>query len=386
MGKWASVTLVAFALSGCTVMPVAGPTVGEIEASRQTSAMPDGIELIDLDAAAVRQIEAYRTPPLAGRFSDRRPNPAQTVGVGDTIVVSIFEASAGGLFSTSTSQLGGGSKSVVLPAQTIGSTGTISVPYAGQIAVAGRTTVEVEKAIVEKLRDKAIEPQAVVSIQSARSSLVTVDGDVGAAGRVALSPRGDRIMDVIASAGGTKGLASELFVRLTRDGVTASAPVRTLLENPAQNIWARPGDQIFVYREPQMFTALGATERSGNFTFEYERMSMAQALGAASGLNDERAEAAGIFVYRQERADLVCAIKNERPCANPGTPRQVVYRLNLREAGGIALAQRIPVRNKDVIYVANAEGAELSKVLRLLSAGASAVNNGATAANRIRAW
>lgn len=391
MGKWPVVTLIAAALGGCSTMPVAGPSVGEIESARQTESAPEGIELLSLDRAAVEKISSFRTPPLAGRFGDRRPSPNLTVGIGDTLVVSIYEAGTGGLFSGPQTQLGGGTKSVTLQPQLVGSSGSVSVPYAGQIQVAGRTTEQIEKAIVDKLRDKAIEPQALVTVHSPRSNLVTVNGELGGAGRVPLSPRGDRILDVIAGAGGngTGGLKapmSELFVRLTRDGVTASAPLATIVEDPSQNIWARPGDQIFIYRDPQSFTALGATGRSGNFTFEYDRMSLAQAIGAASGLNDEKAEPAGIFVYRLENANVVCAIKGERPCRAPTVDRPVVYRLNLRVAEGIQLAQRVPVRNRDVLYVANAEGAEIYKVMRLLSSGSSTVGNAALAGQRIHNW
>lgn len=386
MRKWPLVTFAALALAGCSSMPVAGPSVGEIESVRQAERAPDGIELFDLDKTTVDKVESFRNPPLAGRFSDKRPSPVQMIGIGDTLNVSIFEAAANGLFSGSAGLGGAASKATPLPPQPVGPAGTITIPYAGQVQVAGKSTQQVEQAIVEKLRDKAIEPQAVVTLHAARSSLVTVDGEVGTAGRIPLSPRGDRLMDVVAGAGGTKGLASELFVRLTRNGTTGTVPVRTILEDPRENIWAHPGDQIFVYREPQSFTALGATGRSGNHNFEYDRMTLVQAIGAAAGLDDDKAEPAGVYIFRQERGSVVCAIKGERPCASPETARPVIYRLNLRVAEGIPLAQRVMVRNKDVVYVANAEGAELTKVMRLVGASAGAVSSASTVAQRAHNW
>lgn len=384
MIKWSFAFVALCSLGGCSSLPVAGPSNAAIEQARVTDATPDGIDLIDLDRATVDRISAFRAPQLDKRFADRRPSPILTVGVGDSLVVSIFEAGAGGLFSASAGTLSASSKSVTLQPQTVSADGNISIPYAGQISVAGRTTAQIQKAIVDKLRDKAIEPQALVTVSSSRSNLVTVDGDVGGAARVPLSSKGDRLLDVIAAAGGVKGAAGEVFVRLTRDGVTASAPLRTLLEDPPQNIWARPGDQIFVYREPQTFTALGATERSGNFPFEFERMTLAQAIGAAAGLNDDKAEPGAVFLFRQERAELVCAIKGEHPCAGGG-PRPVVYRLDMRAAQGIQLAQRVLIRNYDVLYTANAEGAELYKVLRIIGAGTSGVNGVATTAAKASA-
>jgi polysaccharide export outer membrane protein len=374
-------------------MTTSGPSTDDIVSARQSDKLPDGIELFDIDAAVTRLVESYRILPLSGRFADRRPTPDQTIGIGDAVGVALFEAGAGGLFSTSTSQLGGGTKNVVLPAQDVGADGTISVPYAGRIPVAGRSTGQIEKEIVDRLRDKAIEPQAVVTLHARRSGLVTVNGDVGTPGRFPLSPRGDRIMDVIATAGGVKAPPNELLVRLTRRGATGVVPVRTILENPGENVWAWPGDQIFVYREPQAFTAIGATGRSGNYSLDFERTTLAEAIGAASGLNDDRAEPAGIFLYRQERADLVCALKHEKPCTAPDQARPVVYRLNLRQPEGIQYAQRIPLRNGDVVYVANADAVEMLKFMRLLSqsanlagSAATTVNQSSTAIVRFRNW
>lgn len=384
VGKWPVLTLLVTALSGCGSMPSSGPTVSAIEGAKQSGESPDGVDLIDLTPTMVARIADRDEAPLSGHFADHRPSPVQTVGIGDTVAVTIYEAGAGGLFSSVPGEFGTGTKSASLPAQFVSADGHITVPYAGRIRVAGLTTDKVERAIVEKLRDRAIEPQAVVSITAARSSLVTVNGEVGAPGRIALSPKGDRLLDVLASAGGTKGPVNDLFVRMTRNGATGSVPIRTVLEDPVQNVWAWPGDQVFVYREPQSFTALGATGRAGTFSFEYSRLNLAEAIGTASGLNDLRAEPAGVFVYRLESPVVICAIKAERNCISSGPARPVVYRLNLRDPNGLALAQRIPVRNKDVVYVANAEMAEVAKVLGLFATVASAANSVSATEARLR--
>ena len=380
MSRWPLVAFLTLALAGCS-LPTTGPSTDEIVSARQSEQIPDGIELFDIDAVMARIVEAFRVQPLSGRFADRRPTPDQTIGIGDSVGVTLFEAGAGGLFSTSNGQLGGGTKNVNLPHQDVGPDGTINVPYAGRVVVAGRSAGQVEKEIVDRLRDKAIEPQAVVTLHARRSGLVSVNGDVGNPARLPISPRGDRVMDIIAAAGGTKGLPNELFVRLTRGGSTGVVPVRTILEDPSQNVWVWPGDQIFVYREPQIFTAIGATGRSGNFALEFERTSLVEAIGAASGLNDDRAEPAGIFVFRQERAEVVCALKREKPCATPDRLRPIVYRLNLRQPDGIALAQRIPLRNRDVVYVANADSTELLKFMRLVTGVMGVASSAASTAN-----
>ena len=94
----------------------------------------------------------------------------------------------------------------------------MTVPYAGRVQVAGRTQQQVEAAIVDRLRGKAIEPQALVNVSRNVSNTVTVTGEVSNGSRVPLTLRGDRIMDVIAAAGGYRSPVHETFVSLTRGG------------------------------------------------------------------------------------------------------------------------------------------------------------------------
>ncbi len=102
----------------------------------------------------------------------------------------------------------------------------MTVPYAGRIQVAGRTQQDVEAVIVERLRGKAIEPQALVNVSRNISNPATVTGEVTQGARVPLTLRGDRVMDVIAAAGGFRSPVHETFVSLTRGDRTARAEFR----------------------------------------------------------------------------------------------------------------------------------------------------------------
>jgi polysaccharide export outer membrane protein len=75
------------------------------------------------------------------------------------------------------------------------------VPYAGAIRAKGRTPAEVQAAIVAALKDRALEPQAVVTLADQRASLITVLGDGVGSLRFPASASGERILDTIARAG-----------------------------------------------------------------------------------------------------------------------------------------------------------------------------------------
>jgi hypothetical protein len=80
-----------------------------------------------------------------------RPPPRITLGIGDVVSVTIFEAEPGGFFVPSDPGARPGNF-VTLPDQTVDSNGNITVPYAGTIRALGRTRSEVQEAINEALR------------------------------------------------------------------------------------------------------------------------------------------------------------------------------------------------------------------------------------------
>ena len=121
----------------------------------------------------VTRILAKTAPRLVGEFPDRRPPKEIRFGVGDILTVTIFEASTGGLFIPSEAGVRPGNF-ITIPNQAVDAQGNISIPYAGSIRAKGRTAVEVQQAIVDALKNRAIEPQVVVSTVAQNTSLITV--------------------------------------------------------------------------------------------------------------------------------------------------------------------------------------------------------------------
>jgi protein involved in polysaccharide export with SLBB domain len=88
--------------------------------------------------------------PNASKVFSRRQPRGITLGIGDIVSVTIFEAEAGGLFLPSEAGARPGNF-VTLPDQIVDSDGNITVPYAGTIRAAGRTPFKVQQAIIEAL-------------------------------------------------------------------------------------------------------------------------------------------------------------------------------------------------------------------------------------------
>jgi len=242
-----------------------------------------------------------------------------------------------------------------IPEQQVGSDGAISIPYAGRLAVAGRTPAQVERTIEQRLGSRALDPQALVIVKQSVANAVSVAGEVIGGQRVQLSPGGSRLLQVIAAAGGARAPVHETFVRLSRGGVTATVPLATLVASPDQDVFAEPGDVLTLVRRPQTFSVFGATGKNSTITFASDRLSLTEALAKAGGLLDISADPRAVFLFRYEPVGLVKALGQPIATGAPEGLSPVVYRLDLSEAKSYLLAKRFPVHDKDIIFVATAE-------------------------------
>ncbi|WP_244948467.1 polysaccharide biosynthesis/export family protein [Methylobacterium oxalidis] len=359
-------------------MPASGPTAGAIASGAETTTTEGTFaryELLDITPAVV---EALRTRPLdslLASFGDNRPALEPVIGVGDFVAVSIWEAGSGGLFSGPlvADRFSAGSKSALIPEQVVSRDGAISVPYAGRIQVAGRRPQDVQALIETELAGKAIQPQVLVSVTKPISQAVTVTGEVAGGARLPLSAKGDRLLDIVASAGGVRAPVAETFVRLSRGRTTATVPLTTVVSNPRENIYLRPGDVLTLVRDPQTFLAVGALGNSTEIPFQAEGITLAQALAKARGLSDFQADPAGTFIFRFEPASVVRRLNPGS--ALLGTPLvPVVYRVNMRDPQSLFLTQAFRMRNRDLIYVSNAPFTEVQKVLSAFSAASGPIS------------
>jgi polysaccharide export outer membrane protein len=256
---------------------------------------------------------------------------------------------------------------VIIPEQQVGADGAISIPYADRIPAAGRTPAEVQRIIETRLAEKALQPQALVIVTKSAANAVTVTGEMIAGARISLSPGGDRLLQVIAAAGGAKAPVADTFVRLSRGGVTATIPLRQLVSDPAENIYAQPGDVLTLTRVPQTFSVFGATGRNAEIPFNAERISLAEAVGKSQGLRDDLAKPEGVFLFRYELNSVVRAL--DEPIASRGTGdvSPVVFRFNFKDGKTYLLAQQFPVQDKDVIFVADAPAVQTYKFAAVLN-------------------
>ena len=347
-------------LAGCATLPSSGPTGGQIEKSAE--APKDGsapIQIVPIRTIADVSNLGTDAAPTA-LLPELTPPPTDMIGPGDVLEINIYEAGVA-LFSGGNS--GGGMSQISvnpgvqvqkLPPTRVDDLGDITIPYAGTLHVAGITTGEVEAMIRHALERLSQNPQVIVTFDQAITNSIIVGGEVAKPGRLVLQTNRESLSDVIALAGGYRGNAKDLTLRVVRGTDSVDVRVNDLVENPKLDVRAYPGDRLMLINNPRTYSVLGASGRVEQLPFSRSSVSLAEAVATAGGVNPGIGNPAAIFVFRY--------VRNEQ-----GNEVPMVYHLNMMKTGSYFLAQRFPMRDKDVLYFGNAAANQPSKLIQLIS-------------------
>jgi polysaccharide export outer membrane protein len=346
-------------LAGCAALPSSGPTAGEIKrGTRDQNEL--GFKIVDIDPGVVAEIAAHDAaadaaqPTLSSLAHEGRND---VVGPGDILGIGIFEVGVS-LFGSSAA--GGGvvdpsARAQTFPEVVVDREGTITLPYVGRLDVAGHTTSEIQSMIVRGLRGKSQSPQALVTIKQNLSSTVYVAGDVHQPGRYNLSLQQERLLDAIALAGGATNSAEDTVVRFNRGTHFLEERLGRIRSGAADDLILNPGDRIELLKRPRSFISLGATGKVEQIDFATGDLSLAEAVARAGGPTDAVADPSAVFLFRYD------------PAAPGAHEQPVIYRLNMMQPASYFLSQRFAIRDKDVIYIANAAANRPAKMVNIIN-------------------
>ena len=360
----------ALLLSACgAVLPGEGPSAARIleGPAKQDVKGVKGYAVVRLNGPVIAELLRFEPEGLRKTFSAGHPENFQNrIGVGDILQINIWEAAENGLFSTADN------KRTQFPPIRVDRRGRITIPFVGTLRARGRTRLQLQKRIERALEGKAISPQVMVNVVKNVANSVVVNGDVRKPGRYQMGLKGDRILDVIAAAGGAAAPAREVMVTLIRDGKRGVQNLKRIIRDPSENIYVHSGDQIYLSHNPQTFTAFGAVSKKGEYPFDSDRVNILEAVARAGGLLDNRADSKGVFLFRIEDNRVLESINYPREELNPAGKTPTVYVLDMSQPRAFFLAQGFLMRDNDAIYVANSVGTELQKFLSLVNSGMAA--------------
>ena len=118
------------------------------------------------------------------------------------------------------------------------------------------------------------------------------------------------------------------------------------------DIILQDGDVVHVSRnDDQKVFVLGEVVKAQPIPIQRSRMTLAEALASAGGLNELQANASGVFVLRTS--------------SNPDNVADV-YQLDASNALALVLADQFPLQSRDIVYVTAAPIARWNRLVQQL--------------------
>lgn len=367
MNRIVPVLLLAL-LSSCA-KPSDGPTAGNIRSATfpHTNEKIPVIELSNAPAysAAPNALSSASDPGLTA-LRNTGYN-AQRLRPGDVIDITVLDTGEDGLFSSTAS------KTLNLGRFTVDQSGNVNLPFVGKQRVIDSTAEGLQSRVVTGLKGSAVNPQAVVTVVDKPTSAVMMSGSIKTPGKIPLTARQERVLDAINQAGGATVAPAAAKVTVVRGKQRASAPLDRIMAEDRQNIRLSPDDQVMIDGDASSYTALGAFKSAGEFQFETGKLTLAQAVGRAGGLLDDRADARNVYVFRNEirQVPVHSPSSSKAPVATTTTMRPVIYHVNMRDASSIALMQLFQMQKGDVLYASNAPLVDSAKIVTVFQKSAA---------------
>lgn len=355
-----------FFLASCTG---AGPRAAAIGSSPDAtvveSSQEEAFALIEVNRSIATAVSRDLASQADSSFFADTPAGAVVIGTGDTLEISIVSTSENGFVDFTTTSVTPIS-STSLPAQEVSSGGTVNVPPLGRILARGKTVQDFENFVTRRLREILVDPSVIVRLSNRKSARVNVIGQVRAPGLVSLSTTETRLIDMITAAGGPAARSSDLLVRLIRKGRDASVGMDRLYENRAYNISALPGDVISVEAPNRKLTVLGASGANTTLRFDQPSVSLVDALGRFGGLQGQRANLKGVFLYRESPRATVTALGADIAHI-PGPLVPTIYRFDFTQPTVLFTANAFEIADGDILYISDNLKTEISGVLGAFS-------------------
>ncbi|WGW03825.1 polysaccharide biosynthesis/export family protein [Tropicibacter oceani] len=307
-------------------------------------------------------------------FKNAETLGSDTIRPGDTLGLTVWENVDDGLLA------GEATNSTILEEVQVDGAGFIFVPYAGRIKAAGNTPERVRQIITSKLEDQTPDPQVQVRRVAGDGSTVSLIGSVGGQGVYAIERPTRTLSTMLARAGGITIQPEIAQIKVLRGNKTETIWFQDLYKHPEFDIALRGGDRILVEEDTRAFTALGATGAQARVPFESQTLSAVEAIAQVGGLLSTSADPTGVFVFRNEPAEIANQVLGRTDLIGA---QRLVYVLDLTQPNGMFMARDFVIRDQDTLYVTEAPFTQWNKTIAALTGTLGAVTTVTTAATAV---
>ena len=372
--RWAQsvALLVAVSFLASCGLPRVGPNKREIYAG---SVMQEGDAfVISVNDRVTRATAVVPALGFSEQFQSAGLVGSDTIQPGDVLGLTIWENVDDGLLAAETTN------STILEEVQVDGSGSIFVPYAGRIQAAGNSPEAIRRLITDKLQDQTPDPQVEVRRLAGDGSSVSLVGAVGAQGVYPIERPTRTLSAMLARAGGIAIEPEIAQITVLRGGHQGKIWFQDLYKNPRYDIALRGGDRILVEEDTRAFTALGATGTQARVPFETQTLSAVEAIAQVGGLVPTAADPTGVFIFRNEPADIANQVLGRTDLIGA---QRMVYVLDLTRPNGVFMARDFVVRDQDTLYVTEAPYAQWNKAIAAITGSLTTVSTVATVSDSL---
>lgn len=216
--------------------------------------------------------------------------------------------------------------------------GFVQFPLIGRIKAAGLSVPQFTDTLRSRLQRylKYSDPQ--VKIVNYRGNKFFIDGEVKQPGEFTIDDAPVSLYSAISRAGGATDTGDSNSIVLNRNGRNYNIGLQELRQIGASGnqIYIQDGDSIHINSQSRnKVYVLGEFGQVKPVPILEQGLSLAQVIGESQGLNSLTANAAKIYIVRD----------------NPGYQRTNIYYVDMQTITNLALANRFEMQPNDIIYV-----------------------------------
>ncbi len=244
---------------------------------------------------------------------------------------------------------------------TVDQQGFIQFPLIGRIKASGLSVPQFTATLQSKLQRylKYSDPQ--VKIINYRGSKFFVDGAVKQSGEFTIADVPISVYGAISMAGGTTDTGDSNHIVLNRQGKSYKLGTQSLNQMglSANQIYLQDGDAIHVNSQSRnMVYVLGEFGKIEPVAIPEQGLSLAHVLGESNGLNSNTANAAKVYIVRD----------------NPKYQYTNIYYVDMQSITSLALASRFDMQANDILYVDPTGLARWNRIISAILPSTSAIN------------
>lgn len=359
-------SLLALAVAGCT-LPRGAALQGEV--LRATDAENPGFAVYAVDRALLPQVAGWPVPDASAlrRWPRHSPGePGQIVAAGDTVDITIWDSDANSLLAAPES------KAAQLQTMQVTPSGTIFLPYVGQIHIAGMAPDRARETVQDRLGALIPSAQVQINVAPGPNNSVSLVGGISQPGTYPLVTRDMTVLGLIAQGGGVSAALENPQARLVRGNAYYAIALDRLYAEPDLDATLRPGDKLFVEEDKRYFLSLGATGSESQIPFNREEITALDALTMAGGISDQRADPKGILILREYPVSAVVPAA-AAPTVGPADAR-VIFAVDLTTADGLFSAGQFRILPRDLVLATESPVTSARTILGLFGASLGIVN------------